>query len=246
MFKEVWSFAITHLPAWAVFILILFMAFAFIVKTISLRKEFRDPISFWLKKRVYKIRTVEIINHPIFKQKILLEHKINSVFFEDKIKTDILKIFHKTKINTDVDILQKFVSSAEYKNPDFSILSVCCQITADAERIFNENIRTKLIEYCKTQDVPNDKVEGCASEILDFVMNSKGGFLEQRMKRVEMIFESAELIESSPIYDNNYEKTFQFLDVLKIVLSNAVMKIERMFQSFNGTFASIVEKYKSV
>jgi len=244
MFKEIWNFATTHLPAWAVFVLMIFLLVAFAVKTVSARKELREPLVLFLKKRIYKVKSADLKAHGIFREKTLLLHRIEMASFEDKIKEAVLKIVHRVKINTDLDFLKEFIEGQSYKSEDFSILATTSEIVSETEKRFNQSVYSELQNYCEREIGDKDKSELCATEMFALVMNRPQGFLSQRMKRVESLFESAELIESSPLFDDSYEQVYQLLDVMKVLLSNAVMKIERMFKSFNGEFVKIMNKYK--
>jgi hypothetical protein len=234
---------ITQFPQWIQIILLSLLMITVIVVSVLRIKALRDAIVYWIEKRIYKIKTSDLKSHKIFKEKPLLKHRVNAIRFEDKYKEDILRLFYNTKLNVDFSNLEQFIQNNNF-DKDFDVLSKSMDLFNKMQDDFDEQILKIINQYCSTKIKDSQSVAKCAEEIYDFVMNSKGGFSEHRINRLDDLYEAVELVNSSPLYDNNHEKIYQLLDVLHANISKAVMQVGKIFMYFNGQIKIIIENYK--
>lgn len=245
MIQEFWRYATTHLPAWAVFIVIIFLSGALMLRTLMSRAEFREPISFWLKKRIYNVDISDLKSHRIFRDAPVLKHKVESVDFEDKHKENVLKIFYNVKIDTDIKVVNDFILQEQFKNRDWSIINMNFRMLTEMSMTAETEVMKQLVSYLQRETNKDElHAKKYAKKIFDYVMDTKNGFREHRSQRFDGMYEAVELIHNSPLFDNNFEKMYQLIDFVHITLATSVMRMYSTFKNFNGKFNDLLIECK--
>jgi len=239
-----------HGVGWLLLGLILLGIFLILYKSILTNPKIQDAIAYWFSSKVYKVSMNDIKRHSVFLNKSKLKNKVDLMTFENEpLKTKVFRILFTTKLNVDTEKLKAFINDDFKRNEKEEVHIKMTDVIEDMKQSFNELVKPELLKLCEKELLLNvsdnykhSDAKQCAEKIFDYVMYTPKGFNEYRMYRIESLLYDIDLIRDSPIYDNNNERVYQFLNTVGHSIEKAIMRAAKIFQDFNGEIEHISEE----
>jgi len=231
-------------------VMILVMLFILAWRTLK-QPEVREAISYWFKSRAYKINESRIKTHPFFNTQPRLKYKIAQIDFpEAPYKTEVFKAFFNVKLTTDMEKVKEFVQG-DYKDMDANgLFQKQNELIESMKTTFNERIMAELEKICEREIAEvtdrDNALAGksrCAKEVHDHVMYGPGGYETQRDGRYEVLIENMEMIRDSITFHSNNERNYYFLELLNSIITQSIIKADKVFKNFNGEIEKKFIKY---
>lgn len=227
---------------WGITTLFMF-GFSFAVyKIVISTPEIKDAIAYWVSSKSYKIDTEKLKKHHIFLQQALMKNKVYSIIFKNEpLKSKVFQVFFATKLEVDIKKIKDFVET-DFNKLNREELHIKMTFLIEEIRLaYNKEIKPKLKQLCEKelQQISGNKhtqkdVKECSEKIFNYVMLSPKGYEEFRTYRIENLLSELELLRESPIYDNNNERVYHFLDILNFTINKAILRAGKIFEDFNG------------
>ncbi len=237
------------------FILVIFLlGMYFLFRKLLSNPKVIAALVYRYKTKNYKVTKKILRNHLIFNKNNLLTYKIESIkFFYDRFKTVLFQTMFRFKVLSDYGLLKGFIEKDFDDFDDEALYSEMHFLISEMQTNFDDKVLyelRKVIEYELSQvsdgKFSKDIVRNCTDDIFNHIMYSKGGFVEARKKRVKSIEMDMELIKSNPIFDDNNEKIYIFIDQLYSYTNKAILSASEKFKRFNGELKFILNKYKKI
>ncbi len=246
---------INHLFAngwgWGMFGLFLFGLFWAIYRQFLSDDRVKEAVSYWIKKRAYKVGDKDLKNHKIFSIKSRLRNKVDIMFFENApLKTKVFRVFFKTKLDVDIQKIKEFTQS-DFKNLDRCELHIkMIDLIDDMKATYDVEVKAKLKELCECEfrEILGDNfketdVIACSEKIFKYAMYAPNGYEHFRNYRIENLLYDTEDIKESPIYDDNNERVYQFLLYLAQNIERTISRAAKIHQGFNGEIDRIFNSH---
>ena len=204
--------------------------------------QIKEAIAFWVSSKSYKINIENLKKHHIFLQQSLMKNKVYSIIFKDEpLKSKVFQVFFATKLEVDIKKIKEFIETDFNKLKRVELHIKMTLLIEEIRLAYNEEIKPKLKELCEKElaqisenNYTQKDVQECSEKIYDYVMLSPKGYEEFRTYRIENLLSELELLRESPIYDNNNERVYHFLDVLNSTINKAILRAGKIFEDFNG------------
>jgi len=227
---------------WQGVIILFVLGFFVAVYKIITTTKIKDAIALWLSSRAYKISRENLSKHHIFLQQALLRNKANSIMFKNEpLKSKVFQIFFVTKLDVDIRKIKEFIKQDFDKISKVELHIKMTSLIDEIALAYDKAIIPNLKELCVKElaiiygeDVSLRYANDCTEKIYKHIMNSPKGYVEYRNYRIESLLFDLELIRESPIYDNNNERVYHFLDILNSSINKAILRAGKIFEDFNG------------
>lgn len=229
---------------------ILVMLFILAWRTLR-QPEVREAISYWFRSRAYKINESKIKTHPFFNTQPRLKYKIAQIEFPNApYKTEVFKAFFNVKLMVDMEKVKEFVQG-DYKDMDANgLFQKQFELIESMKTTFDERIEAELEKICEQEiaavtDRDNALASKaiCAREVKEYVMFEAGGYEAQRDGRYEVLIENMEMIRDSITFHSNNERNYYFLELLNSIITQSIIRADKVFKNFNGEIEKKFIKY---
>jgi len=233
--------------------LIALFVFAIIIalyKIIVSTPQIKEAIAIWVSRKTYTINVENINKHHIFLQQSLMKNKVNSIIFKgDPFKSKVFQVFFATKLEVDIKKIKDFIKKDFRKLSPFELHIEMTMLIENMKSTYDKEIKAKIQELCNQElysrvgnhySISNAKY--CSEKIFKYIMYSPKGYEEFRSYRIENLFLDLELLRESPIYDNNNERVYHFLDTLNSLINKAILRAGKIFYDFNGEIERIITR----
>jgi len=229
---------------WAgVFTFLVFTLLYIVFKIISYEK-IKDAIALKISANRYKKSRINLKKHHIFLHEALMRNKANSIIFKNEpIKSRVFQEFFKTKLEVDIERIKNFLELDYKKHSSSELYFAMLSLINEMQESFNKQIKIKLTSLCEklNNNLSLRNSKACSKKLYEYIMNSPKGFLEFRNYRIENLLIEMELIKNSPIYDDNNERLYHFLDILNSSINKSILRAGKIFEDFNGEIEGIIK-----
>jgi len=199
----------------------------------------REQVQEWVMSRLDN-KTKHLAQSDLFKNALFFSHGIyrNRIkqlrFGKDRVKTEVFQLIFEKKLNSDIEVCEKFLREKNFNKMTkseliVSLLDVIEQITSSSDAA----IMSALIEK-------HGKDKG--RKLFEFVMAHEEGFIAKRLDRLNILLQVVNKnLQFSPVYHTNTERVDNFLFTVNQILHIAIFDAQKMFEGFNGEIRRIVE-----
>lgn len=216
-------------------------------KIVTSTPQIKEALAFWISSKSFKINTDKLRKHHIFLQQLLMKNKVYSIIFKnDPLKSKVFQVFFATKLDVDIKKIKDFVEIDFEKLSRAELHLEMTNLIDDMRRTYNDEIKQRIKELCEKElslitsnEFKQSEAIECSNKIYEHVMFSPKGYEEFRNYRIESLLFDLELLRESPIYDNNNERVYHFLDILNSSINKAVLRAGKIFEDFNGDIDKI-------
>jgi len=219
-------------------------------KIVTTTPQIKEALAFWISSKSYKINIDKLRKHHIFLQQSLMKNKVYSIIFKnDPLKSKVFQVFFATKLEVDIKKIKDFIET-NFKTLTREELHLeMTNLVDDMRRTYNDEIKQKIKELCERElsvitgdNFKQSDAIQCSEKIYEHVMLSPRGYEEFRNYRIESLLSDLELLRESPIYDNNNERVYHFLDILNSSINKAILRAGKIFEDFNGEIDRIFNR----
>lgn len=233
-----------------ILIIVLLVLVGFVYYGLFKNPKNMESFIHWLTKRTHKITKDKLKKHPIFNKKVIYAYRANSIVFAGKYyKTKLFQLFFVTKVTTDIKLLKFFLNNNFKKISMYKLQTLMEEAVTDMVEEFNDVIKQKLTIFSEGQispfrkDYTREELNIFVEKLYNYIMYEQGGYDEKRQKRLDRIFTHISDIPPNPIYDNNFERVYHFLDILNAVLDTVIIDAVKVYENFNGQIDSMFENF---